>query len=316
MHHPNCRAGATQSGSAQLMDNSTQMQHQRNTRLLRLATYASMLVAITLIVLKAVAWFMSGSVSLLASLIDSMMDAAASLINLIAVAYALRPADKGHRFGHGKAEALAGLVQSTFIAGSAILVLYQGIDHLRNPRPLDAAWLGVAVMLVSIIATLLLLRFQRYVIQRTGSTAIRADALHYRSDLLMNGSIILALILAYYGIPGADALFGIGIALLIGFSALQIGRDAVQILMDHELSDEIRKEALALARGVPGVVDVHDLRTRESGQQWFIQLHLELPGDLSLTDAHELGEQVRRAIERRFPQADVLVHKDPVLSTP
>ena len=294
------------------MDTSAQQLTERNTRLLRLATYASVLVALILITLKAIVWFMSGSVSLLASLIDSLMDAGASLINLIAVAYALTPADKGHRFGHGKAEALAGLAQSVFIAASAIVVLQQGIDHLLNPRPLDAAWFGVAVMLISIVATLLLLAFQRHVVRHTGSTAIRADALHYRSDLLMNASIIIALVLAYYGIPGADAIFGIGIALLIAFSALQIGRDAVQILMDHELPDAVRKEALALARGVPGVIDVHDLRTRESGQQWFMQLHLELPGHLPLTDAHELGEQVRHAIIRRFPQADVLVHKDPV----
>ncbi|CEA05945.1 putative transporter [Pseudomonas saudimassiliensis] len=287
----------------------------RNARLLRLATYASISVALALIVLKAAAWYMSGSVSLLASLIDSLMDAGASLINLVAIAYALTPADKGHRFGHGKAEALAGLAQSVFIAASALLVLQQGIDHLLHPRPVEAAWVGVAVMLVSILATLGLLGFQRHVIRHTGSTAIRADALHYRSDLLMNISIIVALILAYYGLPGADALFGIAIALLIGFSALQIGRDAVQILMDHELPDAVRKEALALARAVPGVIDVHDLRTRESGQQWFMQLHLELPGELSLTDAHELGEQVRHAIIRRFPQADVLVHKDPVHET-
>ena len=294
------------------MKESAQATRQHNERLLRRATYASVLVAVTLIALKATVWFMSGSVSLLASLMDSLMDAGASLINLIAVAYALTPADKGHRYGHGKAEALAGLAQSAFIAASAMLVLYQGIDHLRNPRPLDAAWHGVAVMLVSIIATLLLLRLQMHVIRRTGSTAIRADALHYRSDLLMNGAVIVALVLAYYGITGADALFGIAIALLIAFSALQIGRDAVHILMDHELPDEVRKEALALARAVPGVIDVHDLRTRQAGQQWFMQLHLELPGDLPLSDAHELGEEVRRAIEQRFIQADVLVHKDPV----
>lgn len=294
-----------------MVDDATSLT-QRNARLLRQATYASVAVAITLIVLKAVVWFMSGSVSLLASLIDSLMDAGASLINLIAVSYALTPADKGHRFGHGKAEALAGLAQSAFIAGSAVLVLLQGIDHLRNPRPVEAAWFGVAVMLLSIAATLLLLRFQRHVIQRTGSTAIRADALHYRSDLLMNTSIIAALVLAWYGLPGADALFGIGVALFIGFGALQIGRDAVQVLMDHELPDEVRREALALARAVPGVIDVHDLRTRQSGQQWFMQLHLELPGELPLTEAHELGEQVRHAIQQRFSQAEVLVHKDPV----
>ena len=294
------------------MNASAQATRQADERLLRRATYASVLVAVILIALKTAAWFMSGSVSLLASLMDSLMDAGASLINLIAVAYALTPADKGHRYGHGKAEALAGLAQSAFIAASALLVLYQGIDHLRHPRPLDAAWHGVAVMVLSIIATLLLLRFQMHVIRRTGSTAIRADALHYRSDLLLNGSVIAALVLAYYGVSGADALFGIAIALLIAFSALQIGRDAVHILMDHELPDEVRQEALALARAVPGVLGVHDLRTRQSGQQWFMQLHLELPADLPLSEAHARGEQVRQAIEQRFIQADVLVHKDPV----
>ncbi|NLY59226.1 MAG: cation diffusion facilitator family transporter [Gammaproteobacteria bacterium] len=294
------------------MNRQTAAIDQGNARLLRLATYASVLVAVILIVLKATVWYLSGSVSLLASLIDSLMDGGASLINLLAVSYALTPADKGHRFGHGKAEALAGLAQSIFISASALLVLWQGIEHLRHPVPLDAAWYGVAVMLLSIIATLILLRFQNHVIQRTGSTAIRADALHYRSDLLMNASIIIALVLSWYGITSADALFGIGVALFIGYGALQIGRDAVQILMDHELPDTVRTEALALARAVPGVVDVHDLRTRESGQQWFMQLHLELPGELSLNDAHELGEQVRHAILQRFPQAEVLVHKDPV----
>lgn len=286
--------------------------NQQHARLLRLATYASVAIALLLIGLKSVVWYISGSVSLLASLIDSVMDGGASLINLFAVSYALIPADKGHRFGHGKAEALAGLTQSALISGSAIVVLLQGVDRLLHPQPLDAAWLGVAVMLFSIVATLVLLRYQGYVIKRTGSTAIRADALHYRSDLLMNISIIAALIAAHYGVPAADALFGVAVALLIGYGAITIGRDAVHILMDHELSDEIRAEALAVARAVPGVVDVHDLRTRQSGQQWFMQLHLELPGHLPLTEAHARGEEVRRAIEQRFPQADVLVHKDPV----
>lgn len=283
-----------------------------NGRLLRQVTYASVATALLLIGLKTAVWLMSGSVSLLASLTDSLMDAGASLINLLAVGYALTPADKGHRFGHGKAEALAGLAQSAFITLSAGLVLWQGLERLRHPVPLDGTWYGVGVMLFSIIATLLLLRFQNRVIRRTGSTAIRADALHYRSDLLMNTSIIVALILAWYGISGADALFGIGIALFIALGALKIGRDAVQILMDHELPEEVRQEALALARAVPGVMGVHDLRTRESGQQWFIQMHLELPAELPLSQAHALGEQVRLAICERFPQAEVLVHKDPV----
>lgn len=284
---------------------------QPNARLLRQATYASVLVAVSLIALKTLAWLMSGSVSLLGSLIDSVMDAGASLINLFAVRYALTPADRSHRFGHGKAEALAALAQSVFITASALLVLWQGVERLRSPAPLEAAWYGVAVMLISIIVTLLLLRFQSHVIRQTGSTAIRADSLHYRSDLLLNAAVIVALLLAWYGISRTDALFGIGIALYIGYGAQQIGRDAVRILMDHELPDEVRQEALRLARAVPGVVDAHDLRTRQSGQQWFMQLHLELPGDLPLDEAHKLGDQARDAIQQRFPQAEVLVHKDP-----
>ena len=281
-------------------------------RLLTLATYASVGVALLLIVLKTSVWMMSGSVSLLASLIDSLMDAGASIINLLAIRVALKPADRGHRFGHGKAEALAGLAQSAFITGSAVLVLLQGIKRLADPEPLDAAWLGVGVMLFSIAATICLLLLQRHVVKRTQSTAIRADALHYRSDLLMNISIILALILAYYGVARADAIFGIGIAIYIGYGAVTIGLTAMQILMDHELPDEVRSNALRLAREVPGVIGVHDLRTRESGQHWFMQVHVELPGDLSLNEAHELGENVRKAIQSGYPQAEVLVHKDPV----
>ncbi|WP_321348285.1 cation diffusion facilitator family transporter [Halopseudomonas oceani] len=284
---------------------------EERARLLRLATRASVAVALVLIALKATVWLSTGSVSLLAGLIDSLMDAAASIINLFAVGYALKPADKEHRFGHGKAEALAGLAQSAFITGSAVLVLLQGINRLLHPEPLETAWAGIAVMVFSIVATLGLLVIQKHVITRTNSTAVGADSLHYRSDLLLNLSIIAALLLAQLGIQRADALFGLGIALFIGYGAVRIGLDAIQILMDHELPDEVRAEALRIARAVPDVIDVHDLRTRESGQHWFMQLHLELPATLTLADAHARGEQVRLAIMERFPQADVLVHKDP-----
>lgn len=284
---------------------------EERARLLRLATRASVAVALILIVLKATVWISTSSVSLLAGLIDSLMDAAASIINLFAVGYALKPADKEHRFGHGKAEALAGLAQSAFITGSAVLVLLQGFNRLLNPEPLDTAWAGVAVMVFSIAATLGLLAIQKHVIARTNSTAVGADSLHYRSDLLLNLSIIIALLLAHFGIQQADALFGLGIALFIGYGAVRIGLDAIQILMDHELPDEVRAEALRIARSVPDVIDVHDLRTRQSGQHWFMQLHLELPATLTLADAHERGEQARLAIMARYPQADVLVHKDP-----
>ena len=167
-------------------------------------------------------------------------------------------------------------------------------------------------MVLSIIATLGLLAVQRHVIKRTGSTAINADSIHYRSDLLLNASVIVALLLAAYGIQRADALMGLGIALYIGYSALRIGLDAIQILMDHELPEEVRTEALALARGVSGVIDVHDFRSRQSGHHWFMQMHVELPAQMPLLEAHDLGEAVRSALEQRFPQVDVLVHTDPV----
>lgn len=294
------------------MKTSAALDAAQRERLLKLATYASVGVALLLIVLKGSVWLLSGSVSLLASLIDSLMDAGASIINLLAVRLSLKPADRGHRFGHGKAEALAGLAQAAFITGSAVLVLMQGIKRLADPQPLDAAWLGVGVMLFSIAATIGLLLIQRHVVARTQSTAIRADALHYRADLLMNSSIIAALLLAYYGVTRADAVFGIGIAIYIGYGAITIGLAALQILMDHELPEEVRAEALRRAREVPGVLGVHDLRTRQSGQHWFMQVHVELPAQLSLTEAHELGEKVRKAIQERYPQADVLVHQDPV----
>ena len=280
-------------------------------RLLRLATRASVTVALVLIALKSGVWLMSGSVSLLAGLIDSLMDAGASIINLFAVGYALKPADKEHRFGYGKAEALAGLAQSAFITGSAVLVLLQGINRLLHPQPLETAWAGIAVMVFSIVATLGLLAIQQHVIKRTHSTAISADSLHYRSDLILNVSIIAALLLAHFGIQRADALFGLGIAVFIGYGAVRIGLEAIAILMDHELPDDVRAASLAIARAVPDVIDVHDLRTRQSGHHWFMQLHLELPATLTLADAHARGEQVRLAIIERYPQADVLVHKDP-----
>ena len=185
---------------------------QSTSSLLRLATYASVVTAMTLIAAKFVAWLVTGSVSVLASLIDSLMDAAASLINLFAVRYSLMPADGEHRFGHGKAESLAGLAQATFIAGSAVFLILHATERLQHPRALQNVSVAISVMAFSVIATLVLVGIQRYVIQRTGSTAIRADSLHYMSDLLTNVSIIVALVLAVYGWPGLDPVFAIGVA--------------------------------------------------------------------------------------------------------
>lgn len=280
--------------------------------LLRLATYASVATALTLILAKAVAYFMTDSVSLLSTLLDSLLDAAASILNLFAVRHALTPADREHRFGHGKAEPLAGLGQAAFITGSAIFLLFEAGQRLISPRPLENTEIGIAVMLFSIAATVALVTFQRHVIRRTGSVAIKADSLHYVGDLLVNGSVVVALLLeAQLGWPGADALFGIGIALYIVYTAWQIARISLDMLMDRELPDEDRKRIREIALEQPLVLSLHDLRTRSAGPNVFIQLHLEMDGALSLFEAHAAADAVEVELMRAFPGAEVIIHQDP-----
>ena len=280
-------------------------------RLLRLATRASVAVASILIIAKAIAWWLSGSVSMLAGLTDSTLDGVTSLLNLLAVHYALRPADDDHRYGHGKAESLAGMAQALFIGGSALLIAFQAFDRLKHPEPIGAPWISIGVIVFSLGLTAALLMLQHRVIRETGSNAVRADSLHYRSDLLLNGSILLALVLAGFGWHQLDAWFGLAIAAYILWSAVQIARESFTVLMDEELPPEVSQHMLELACGVPGVLGAHDLRTRVSGNHWFVQLHLELPGDLSLSVAHGISDQAADAIHAAYPRAEVLVHADP-----
>lgn len=280
-------------------------------RLLRLATRASVATAGVLIMAKLAAWLLTGSVSVLASLVDSLMDAAASLVNLIAVQYALAPADEEHRFGHGKAESLAGLVQATFIAGSAAFLVLHAVDRLLYPRPLEDVGVGLAVMVFAIAATLALLALQRYVIQHTGSTAIRADSLHYRSDVLVNASIIVALMLETAGWGGLDPLFAVGIAMYILYSAWHIGHEAFQLLMDRELPAERQQQLREIALAHPQVLGIHDLRTRQSGQTLFVQLHIELDAQMPLHEAHAIADRIETEIRSALPGADVIIHQDP-----
>lgn len=281
-------------------------------RLLRLATRASVAVACTLIVAKAIAWWLSGSVSMLAGLTDSALDGVTSMLNLLAVHYALRPADDDHRYGHGKAESLAGMAQALFIGGSAVLIAFQAFERLKTPEPIGAPWLSIGVIVFSLLLTAALLVLQHRVIKQTGSNAVRADSLHYRSDMLLNGSILLALILAGFGFEQLDAWFGLGIAAYILWSAIQIARESFSVLMDEELPTDVSQHMLELACSVPGVLGAHDLRTRISGNHWFVQLHLELPGELTLSVAHGISDQAADAIHKAYPRAEVLVHADPI----
>ena len=279
--------------------------------LLKLASIASVITAGFLIVAKLGAWYVTGSVGLLASLVDSVMDSIASLINLFAIRYSLQPADAEHRFGHGKAEPLAGLTQAAFIAGSAIFLIFHAIDRLRLAQPLEQVGIGVGVMILAIVMTLILLAIQRYVIRKTDSTAIRADSLHYATDLLTNVSILLALYLTTLGWTWADPVFAIAVAIYIFYSAFHIGQDSFQQLMDRELPKDILERIQATAMSHSEVTGTHEMRTRQSGQTRFVQLHLELDEEMSLKRAHQIADEVELEIKAFLPGAEVLIHQDP-----
>lgn len=279
--------------------------------LLNLASIASVLTASFLIVAKLAAWSVTGSVSLLASLVDSVMDSIASLINLFAIRYSLQPADEQHRFGHGKAEPLAGLAQAAFIAGSAVFLIFHAIDRLRFTQTLEQVGIGLWVMALAIVMTVALLAIQRYVIRKTDSTAIRADSLHYLTDLLTNMSVLLALYLSTLGWTWADPVFAIAVAIYIFYSAWRIGHESFQQLMDRELPDDILQKIQATAMSHPEVMGTHETRTRQAGHTRFVQLHLELDEDLPLKTAHAVADQVEAEILLFLPGAEVLIHQDP-----
>jgi ferrous-iron efflux pump FieF len=281
-------------------------------QLIKLATWASVVVAVSLIGVKTWAWDQTQSVSLLASLIDSIMDSVASLINFFAVRYAMVPADKEHRFGHGKAEALAGLAQALLILISIGLLLSQTVGRLWHPVVIQNTPTGISVMFASMLLTALLVVLQRHVVKRTQSTAIEADSLHYTSDLLMNFGVIIALMLASYGYGGADPYLALAIGAYVVYSAWGIAKTAFHLLLDHELSDEQRQVITQLALTQPLVIGLHDLRSRQSGHIQFIQLHLELQDDMLLLDAHDVAEALEARIVEVFPYADVIIHLDPV----
>ncbi len=287
------------------------MQTQEKNQLLKRATYASVITALILIIVKLAAWLMTGSVSILASLVDSLMDSAASFINLLAVRYSLMPADSEHRFGHGKAEPLAGLAQAGFICGSAVFLVFHSIDRLRNPSALENLDIGLAVMVFATLLTVALVFYQRYVIKHTNSGAIKADSLHYTADILTNITIIIALLISSYGTQWIDGLIAILVAIYIFYSAISIGYESFQQLMDHELPEEMKNDVLEIANSHPDVSGVHELRTRQSGQVKFIQLHLEMDGNLPLIRSHAIADTVEEAICKRFPDAEVIVHQDP-----
>lgn len=280
-------------------------------KLILIAGWASMAVALILLCAKLVAWFWTGSVGVLAALVDSLLDLLASGINMLAIRYAMVPPDDEHRFGHGKAEALAGLGQAIFISSSALFLLIFSIERIVNPELIESLSIGTSVIGFSIILTSALVMFQRYVVRKTGSVAIKADSLHYAADFLSNAGVLVGLVLYYWGWLYSDPVIALLIALFILKSAYDIGSESVQLLLDRELPEEEQGNILDVVATHSAVIEVHDMRTRQSGRTKFIQLHLVMDGQLSLTDAHDLSERVEKDIRALFDDVDVIIHQDP-----
>lgn len=280
--------------------------------LTRRAAAASVAVASVLIALKAWAALETSSMAMLGSLADSGLDLIASIVLLFGVRIAAQPADSDHRFGHGKAEALAAMVQVVLISVSALVIGVRSVERLIRGAETQQAALGIGVSLVAIFVTAALIAYQRHVVRRTRSVAIATDRLHYASDLVLNASVIAALILdQYFGLVGADAVFGLLIASWLARSAWMAWSQALDQLMDREWPDEERLRFLAAAKGYPELAGLHDLRTRSSGTHQFVQFHVWVPEHWTVREAHDRIDRVEEALQKRFPHTEILIHLDP-----
>lgn len=280
--------------------------------LMQRAAWAAVSVAAILIALKLIAYLITDSIAMMASLADSSLDLFASTINLLAIRHALTPADNEHRFGHGKAEPLAGLVQGAFIAGSVAFLSIESVSRLIAPHPIEKGIVALIVMGISIVLTIGLVAFQQFAVSRTGSIAVSADRMHYAGDLLTNIGVVIGVVLStQFGILIADPIIGIGVAAVLTVSAWHVFRQSYDQLMDHELPDSDREKIKSIVMRHPDVLNLHDLRTRAAGISTFIQLHIELDPAISLTRAHEVSDAVEAEICRAFPNAEVIIHQDP-----
>lgn len=279
----------------------------------KLSSSLTLLLAATMVIAKFWAWLLTGSTTMLGSLTDSMLDIAASAMNFWVLRIALVPPDDDHRFGHGKAESLMGLGQAAFITGSASLLLFYGVERLINPVSHEAVNIGIGVSIYAVFCTLLIVVIQQMVVRKTQSVAIKADSLHYKGDLLLNISVIVALVLNQFGWTYSDGVFTLLIALYLLLNAYTVGKEATDHLMDRELSQTDIQCISDAIMSQESVLGFHDLRTRQSGPTKFIQLHLELDNTFTLSKAHAISELVSQAISDAFDgPVEVLIHKDPV----
>lgn len=284
-----------------------------NARLMRKATYASVFAVSMMIIIKSFAWFMTGSVSLLASLVDSFLDMVTSLVTLVAVRTALLPPDEDHSFGHGKAESIAGLIQSAFIGGSALFIIVEALERFMHPKPVVETEFGVLIMFLSAGITFALVLYQRHVVKHTNSIAIEANSVNYTGDIMVNGLVILALLSGqYYSMPVLDVIASLLIAVYLLYNCWDLATTSFGMLMDKEFPQEDRDKIKEIVAAYKDVLDMHDLKTRSSGMQSFVQINLAFDGGRTLSDVHSVGDKIADEIMQSFPNADVIVHHDPV----
>lgn len=287
------------------------MQREKAENLMRMATRASVAVASTLVLAKAAAWWLSGSVAMLGSMADSALDLIASLVTMLAVRTALLPPDHDHRFGHGKAEALAGLFQAAIMSGSAVFIFLESLTRLWSPEPVVRSDLIMAASAVAIVLSLALVMFQSYVVRQSRSLAIAGDHLHYKGDLLLNASVIVSAWLSLQGVMAADGLFGMLIAGYILYGAYDIARPAIDMLMDKEFEDSEREKIFNIVMSGAGVRGLHELKTRRSGRDLFIQMHIEVDGNMTVQEAHIVTGELEATLGEAFPDSEIFIHVDP-----
>ncbi len=286
----------------------------RNSSLRRLASRASLGVAVALVAIKLAAWVLTGSVALLSSAVDALVDTAAALATFFGVRYAERPPDREHRFGHGKGEAVAGFAQAAFLAGAAFALIFQSVERLIFPQPMKELGLGLGVIVISLLAASGLVVMQTWVVRQTESTAISADRAHYLTDVAVNVAVLAAFgITRITGWERADPVFALAIAGYMLWNSRGIANDVLKQLLDRELSSEERRRIREKAMSCEGVDGLHDLRTRHSGDRTFVEFHLEVNGQLTIDRGHAISDTVEKAVEHLFLPSvvEVIAHLEP-----
>lgn len=288
------------------------MNQQLSAKLMSYATYASVSAASIIIILKAIVYVMTDSASIFAALTDSLFDVATSLVNLFAIRYSLMPPSEKFRYGFSKAEDLAVFTQSIFFGASGLFVIASAFDKLIHPEPIENTLLGMIVMAISIVITLALIIFQQLVIRRTGSIVIKADYLHYVTDLFTNIAVLISLGVAhFYSLYYLDAILAIIIGLFMAKGAVSLLKRAFNNLMDHEFSHEDREKLIETVFENQQVKNIHDMKTRLAGSRIFAQFHVELDGTMQLSKAHEIADDIQMRVLKRFPHAEIIIHLDP-----